>query len=462
MVAHVTGTGRIPRSLPEREDVDPSGIEGFLDEVERRGLGLHSMMLLRHGRVVAEGWWHPWRRDRPHMMFSLSKSFTSAAVGFAVSEGRLRLDDPVLGFFPEERSAGPASGTDALSVRHLITMSTGHRADPLDRIRRLGPNWVHGFFQIPLDGPPGSPFVYNNSATHMLAAIVERVSGQTLTDYLMPRLFEPLAIARPRWDAAPNGTTLGFSGLRLLTEDVAAFGQMLLQGGTYGGRPVLDPEFVAMATRKQVENAPHASPDWAAGYGFQFWMCRHGAFRGDGAYGQFCVVIPAVDAVLAMTSGSQDLQGILDAAWAHLLPALRGASGPLPDLAPRLRSLAVKGPEGMQAGRAEAGLETGDLPLTGVDRWERIRFAFEPGVVTVTLSASGKRPMTLRAGRGVFSEPQAWLRGGLREDAAAAAVFPDDRTLVLSLAFVETPFTETWILRLADGRVTAETTSHPG
>lgn len=459
----MTGPGRIPRSTPAEAGVDPAGVLAFVDAVARRKLELHSMMLLRHGRVVAEGWWRPWRRDRPHMMFSLSKSFTSAAVGFAIGEDRLGLDDPVLGFFPEEQNADTAARMQGLSVRHLLTMSTGHHADPLERIRRHGSNWVHGFFRTPIDGPPGSRFVYNNAATHLLSAIVERVSGERLTDYLMPRLFGPLGIARPRWDAAPDGTTLGFSGLRLLTEDVAAFGQMLLEGGSFGGRPVLDPEYVAMATRKQVDNGPNPNPDWASGYGFQFWMCRHGAFRGDGAYGQFCVVMPDADAVLAITAGSDNLQGILDAVWSCLLPAFQGGGqGSDPGWAARLADLAAHLPAGHMAAATEPRWHGSERLLEGLPGWERVHMAFDPDTITMTFSASGRLPVTLEAGRGTFAAPQPWFRGATAEDAAAAAWFADDETLVVSLAFIETPFRETWVFKHAGDRVTVETTSQPG
>ena len=225
--------------------------------------------------------------------WSLSKSFTSTAVGLAVAEGKLNIDDPVLRFFPEDAPAQPSENLQAMRVRDLLTMSTGHAAEP-----NLGKDnvWTKKFLAEPVAHKPGSTFLYNTPATYAQSAIVSKVTGQTVLDYLTPRLFEPLGIEKPKWDTSPQGISIGGYGLYLRTEDIAKFGQLYLQKGMWDGRQLVPSEWIAAATSRQVENnkAPSGgNPDWREGYGFQFWQCRHGAYRGDGRDGQFCIVLPA-------------------------------------------------------------------------------------------------------------------------------------------------------------------------
>ena len=290
---------------------------------------MHSFMLVRHGHVVAEGWWSPEAADKPHILWSLSKSFTSTAVGLAVAEGKLNIDDKVLSFFPEDAPAEPSENLKAMRVRDLLTMSTGH--DPLPRLTEDGV-WTKQFLAQPVPHKPGSTFLYNTPATYMQSAIVQKVTGQTVLDYLTPRLFEPLGIEKPTWDTSPQGISIGGYGLYLRTEDIAKFGQLYLQKGQWNGKQLVPAEWIAEATSKQVENdkAPSGrNPDWRQGYGFQFWRCRHGAYRGDGKDGQFCIVLPKQDAVIAITAKTGNMQGQLDLVWEHLLPAFHDE--PLPE-----------------------------------------------------------------------------------------------------------------------------------
>ena len=164
-----------------------------------------------------------------------------------------------------------------------------------------------------------------NAATYTLGAILQRLTGQTLRDYLTPRLFDPLGITPGPWDQHPSGRDLAFTGLHLPTEALARFGQLYLQGGRWQGRQVLPAGWAELATRHHTPNPDEPNPDWRQGYGFQFWRGRHGSVRGDGAFGQFCLLLPDQDAVLATTAGTENMQGLLDAVWTHLLPALGGA-----------------------------------------------------------------------------------------------------------------------------------------
>jgi CubicO group peptidase (beta-lactamase class C family) len=319
----------LPRSTPEIQGISSATISTFVSAAERDLDALHSFMLLRHGQVVAEGWWDPYRPDDRHMLFSLSKSFTSTAIGLLVAEGRLSVDEPVLAFFPDDAPSEPSANLKAMRVRHLLSMSTGHANDTTGPMAaQLDRTWVQGFLAQPVEYTPGTHFLYNTGATYMLSAIVQKLTGGRMLDYLQPRLFAPLGIANPRWQISPQGIDTGGWGLSVTTADIATFGQLYLQRGMWQGVPLVLETWVDAATALQTPNGPSANPDWAQGYGYQFWRCRHGAYRGDGAFGQFCVVMPAQDAVLAITSGLRELQAVLDLVWEHLLPAMSEA--PLP------------------------------------------------------------------------------------------------------------------------------------
>ncbi len=312
----------IPRATPESQGVASSAIAAFIDGVEAQRLNLHSFMLLRHGCVVVETWWRPFTADMPHILYSLTKSFTSTAAGFAITEGRLSLDDPVLSFFPRSAPRHPSEHLAALKVRHLLSMVTGHAEDPGMLIMQRPPReWVQAFFEAPLPYAPGAHFVYNSTASHMLSVIIHKVTGQKLINYLRDRLFQPLGIARPYWETDALGHNWGGWGLYLRTDEIARFGQMLLDHGQWQGQQVIPAAWVEMATSKQVPNGDDPNSDWAQGYGFQFWMSRHG-FRGDGAFGQFCVVLRDQDLVFVTTAASPDMQAVLNVAWQTILPTL--------------------------------------------------------------------------------------------------------------------------------------------
>ena len=322
---------KLPRSLPETQGVASAKLLDFVNAVEAKKLNLHSMMVLRHGQVVAEGWWAPYASPLKHTLYSLSKSFTSSAIGFAVAEGKLTVEDKVVSFFPDEKPAVISANLAAMRVKDLLTMSTGHDKDTTGAIRTgADKNWIKAFLAQPVEHQPGTFFVYNSGATYMLSAIVQKLTGQTVLNYLKPRLFDPLGIEGADWEVDPNGINVGGWGLRVKTEDIAKFGQLYLQKGMWNGKRILPEAWIDDATRGQVQSKGGSRPkeenDWLQGYGYQFWRCRNDAYRGDGAYGQYCIVLPKEDAVIAITSETSDMQAILDQVWNHILPGLRSGS----------------------------------------------------------------------------------------------------------------------------------------
>ena len=318
----------LPRSTPEAEGISSRAILEFVQAADKKVDTLDSFMVLRHGKVIAEGWWKPNSADAPHILNSVSKSYTSTAVGLAIHERKLKLDDRVLKFFPADAPPDPSANLQAMTVRDLLTMSGGHEVEP----RRDGGPTVKQFLANPIVFQPGTHFLYNTMGSYVLSSIVTKVTGQTVLEYLRSRLFSPLGVQSPRWDASPEGNSLGGYGLYLRTEDIAKLGQLYLNKGEWNGKQLVPRKWVEQATSKQIDNQKesHAQigPDWVEGYGFQFWRCRHNAYRADGAGGQFIVVMPDQDAVVAITADTGNMQGELNAIWDHLLPAFQ--TEPLP------------------------------------------------------------------------------------------------------------------------------------
>lgn len=318
----------LPRATPESQGVSSKAVLAFVEAADKINQ-LHSFMIVRHGHVIGEGWWKPEAADKQHVLWSLSKSFTSTAVGLAIEEGKLNLNDPVLKFFPAEAPADPSENLKAMTVRDLLTMSCGHETEAKGTLESP---MVKTFLAHPVVYRPGTHFQYNTMGTYTLSAIVTKATGKTVLDYLRPRLFEPLGIENPRWDASAEGYSLGGYGLWLCTEDVAKFGQLYLQKGKWKDKQRIPEKWVEEATRKQVENAEASHSklgiDWTQGYGFQFWRCTHDAFRGDGAGGQLCVVIPDKDVAIAITASSGDFQGEMNAIWNNLHPAFEDKALP--------------------------------------------------------------------------------------------------------------------------------------
>jgi CubicO group peptidase (beta-lactamase class C family) len=320
----------LPRSTPEAEGVSSAAILEFIGAADKEANEIHSFMLLRHGKVIAEGWWKPYGPEHKHTMYSLSKSFTSTAVGFAVTEKLLTVNDKVISFFPDKVPDTISTNLAQMTVKDLLTMSVGMDPDPTFRVAGTNGNWEETFFRTPVLNEPGSKFLYNSMATYMLSAIVQKVTGKKVIDYLTPRFFEPLGITGADWEVNSQGVNTGGWGLRLKTEDIAKAGQFYLQKGKWNGKQLLPAEWIEEATSSMIDQSPDAdqdkkdSSDWMQGYGYQFWRCRNNAYRGDGAFGQYMIVMPDQDAVIAITSQTVDMQKELNLVWEYLLPGFAG------------------------------------------------------------------------------------------------------------------------------------------
>jgi hypothetical protein len=324
---------KLQRSTPENEGVSSAQIIDFLNAVDTGRVELHSFMFIRHGKVIAEGWWNPYGLDKKHVMFSASKTFTATAVGLAVSENRLKVTDKVTSFFPYSLPDSISSYMKDMTVQNLLTMSVGQ--DPEPRAMGTGGDWINVFLNSAPIHKPGTIFKYNNMATFMLSAIVQQVTGQTVFDYLQTRIFRPLAIRGIDWDLNPQGINLGMIGLRLKTEDMAKFGQLLLQNGIWNGKQLIPKEWVKDATTYKIPTSLSTNKDslsrsdWGQGYCYQMWRGRNNTVRLDGMGGQFVVLIPDKDAIVVLTANARSTQDELNLVHDYLIPAIKSEK-PLP------------------------------------------------------------------------------------------------------------------------------------
>jgi CubicO group peptidase (beta-lactamase class C family) len=445
--------------------VSSRALLALVDDLERSTPELHSLMVLRHGAVLAEGWWAPYAADRGHQLFSLSKSFTSAAVGLAQAEGLLTVDDLVLDHFPDEAPAEPGEHLARMRVRDLLTMTAGHDADPSDAVL-AAPDWVRAFLAQPVEHAPGTHFTYSTAATYVLSAMVQKATGERLLDYLQPRLLGPLGITGATWERSPQGIDTGGFGLTITTEDIACFGQLLLDDGVWGGVRLLPAGWVAAATARQVPNGTEPADEWAQGYGYQFWRCTHDAYRADGAFGQLCVVLPAQEVVVAITAAVADVGGVLRALWKHLLPAI--ADRPeTPDpagvgaLTTRLAGLRLDPPSGEPTSGAAARV-SGRRIVVEPNALGIASAVLVPGPDhdTVTVVGADGGPQTIEAGHGEWRAGRVHRQAGAVRSVLSSAVWTAPDTYVLTVREADGPLVLTATATVADDEVTVASTLH--
>lgn len=448
----------LPRSRPGAQKVSAAGLLAFIDAAREAGHELHSVMLARHGHVVAEGWWSPYRRERPHQLYSMMKIYLSVAVGLAVERGLFSLDDPILSIFPDLAPASPSPNLAAMRLRHLLTGSTGHSEAVIAAFRDDGADadgLVRQFLALPVDRTPGTYFAYNGWASTILSAIVARKAGQSTRAFLQRHLFAPLGMGDPLWSPGPPDYPVA-----ACTEDVLRLGLLHLGKGEWRGRRILSREWVAQASIAQVPTAssPVAkmSPDWALGYGYQLWPNRHDTYSINGAAGQYCIVMPHQDAVLAITSETTDMAGLYDLIWRHVLPAM----GPVPAAPDRPAEEALARTLGAAALPLPEGAATSPTASRIAGRWyaleanhvaaSALAFTFTDRDCLVSLRHSGGRS-TVCCGLGRWTEgetdmpgtppnivPSSFVRGQQHPVAAACAWRDADR-LEMHWRFTVTP-----------------------
>lgn len=464
----------LPRSTPEAQGIPSSAILKFLEAVDTSEQEFHGFMLVRNGHVVSEGWWSPFAPEYFHTLYSLSKSFTSTAVGMLVDDKKITVEDKVISFFPDDLPTEVSDRLKAMRIKDLLTMNTGHEAGTMDAMLNAEDgNWPRSFLAQELAHDPGTHFFYNTGATYMLSAIVQKVSGQTVQELLTERLFNPLNIIGTDWENDPKGINVGGWGLRTQLEDIATFGQLYLQEGEWLGKQIISKEWVAEATMKQVPSQENDS-DWGQGYGYQFWRCKPepGFYRGDGAFGQYCIVIPPLQTVIAINSESKDMQASMDLVWDHLLPAL-GAQALTEDasaqevLANKINTLSIPVKSTQETSPIQDQISGKKYVLKENDqKAKRFMVAFSRGQCTVQMErADGMRAIQCGQSKWLLN-PDVELptpsiltsekHQKVFSKVAASYTWQDDQTLIISLKFIENMHGDTWTCTFDGNEVKVE------
>lgn len=312
------------RVTPESVGIPSLAIEGLLDDFESGFTEPHGLMIMRHGKVCAEGYWAPYAKGLRHGLQSHTKTYTATAVGIAYTEGLLKLDDKVIDYFKEFLPENPSENLKKLTIHDVLCMGCGMDEQPL-----ISETWIRDFFAEPVVHEPGTVFMYNNIGSTILGAIVKKVTGVGVNEYLKPRLFDKLGINSDnlRWIYIVDGHESGAGGLYTTVEDNLRLMKMYADGGVFNGERILAEDYVKRATTKQNDQNTACTPgalspdatDNFVGYGYQIWMCRpKDSYRADGAMGQFTIVLPEKDMIVSITetaTNPKSVQGTLDAVW---------------------------------------------------------------------------------------------------------------------------------------------------
>jgi CubicO group peptidase (beta-lactamase class C family) len=420
-------------SSPSAQDVDAEGISSFLDAIEADPrIEPHGLIVQRHGHRIAEGYWAPHTGDRSRLVYSLSKSFTGTALGLLVGDGLLSLDDLVSDHLPELFDADTPDAVRRMRIRHIASMASGHAAETLlDAVLADPDDPVRGFLTIAPDAEPGTLFAYNQPPVLVLARILQRLAGERLVDHLRRRVLDPIDAGDLRWRQIA-GSDMGFSGVFTSLDTIARLGQLHLDEGVWNGRRLLPDGWVAAASSLQTPNGDWEQVDWQQGYGLQFWMSCHG-YRGDGAFGQFMVILPEYDTVVAMYSCTDRMQDVLDAMWEHLLPALgngarRVGSDADEVLAERMRQLSLP-----TVGERLGAAPPDDIPAMSYRRHETQQSHF-----TVTGLDTGGEGLTIHEEEGSFTVPLS-ERWTVDDSIAASAARLEHGRIAVDLVFLHTP-----------------------
>ena len=410
-------------ATPESQGVSSAAILNWIDACERTFDGghagaLHGFVIVRHGKVIAEGSWKPFDTlNETHMLYSHSKSFTSSAIGFLADEGKVDLDERIVDIFSNEVPAQVSENLAQLRVRDLLTMNAGKK----DHLLGDGSDWVRKFLSQDFFRKPGTGFKYDSDSTYMLAAIVEKKSGERMMDYLKRKMFDKIGIEKAWTTFSPQGIPCGGWGMNMTTRELARFGQLYLNRGEWNGEQLLSSDWVSLATTRQTwcngitiqSQTIGSGSDWNQGYGFQFWRCRHGAYRADGASGQYTVVLPEQDAVVSIHAGLSDMQKELNLIWDYLLPEMKDA--PLPadaaaqaELGKRLAALEIR-PVSMTAGTGLAWTAKSFELKENSRGFKSVRFDLgDGGSVCTIVTRAGEQRIPAAFG--------AWRKGTMRID----------------------------------------------
>lgn len=324
---------------PEEAGIPSASIIRFIERLKQRQITMHSLLLMRHDKLLFEGYYAPYRADTPHRMFSVSKSFTSIAIGLLAGEGKLSLDDPVIRYFPEKLPKQVHPWIASMTIKNMLMMRSCHAATTYKI--NMNSDWVESFFTTPPTHPAGTIFHYDTSAAHTLCALVEKLSGMDMLDYLKQKL-SPLGLSKESYMIKdPFGVSLGGSGLVALPMDLLKFGYFIAHRGLVSGRQLISADYISEAVSLLSETCVNAPiPGEAFGYGMQFWRGAGNGYTCYGMGGQLIIFLPDYDLICVTTADTQEIQGgnqqIYDALYEEILPFIKDTALPADESAARL------------------------------------------------------------------------------------------------------------------------------
>lgn len=470
------------RVTPESVGIPSAAIDNLLDKLEV-GTEPHGLMIMRHGKVCAEGYWAPYAKGLRHGLQSHSKTYTATAIGIAYTEGKLKLDDKIVDIFKDEIPDNPSENLKKLTIHDVLCMGNGMDTQPL-----ITETWIKDFLATPVNHEPGTVFMYNNIGSTLLSAIIKRKTGMGLHEYLTPRLFNKLGIDidNLRWIYTVDGYECGAGGLFATVEDNLRLMKLYADGGVWNGERILAEDYIEKATTKQtdqhtaLEKYDPVRIDNLSGYGYQIWMCQpKDSYRADGALGQFTIVLPEKDMIVAITESAHDykeVQKTLDSVW-QMLDEIPGDKTLAEDkeastkLANRLKSLALPSPvcaplsdkiekvngveykvdEGRLAFEYELQyILSGIKPAPGISEFS---FNFEADECTFVYTQDGAKNQLEVAMDGTRRFNRVFEEGVPTTQALASGAWVSEDTFELTVRFAETCFENKRSFTFKDNKV---------
>lgn len=456
------------RVHPEQVGIPSASIEWLLDKLEEGWTEPHGLMIIKDEKVLAEGWWAPYAPGICHGLQSHTKTYAATAVGIAIHEGLLHLDERVIDIFPEQAPEDPSENLKLLTVRDVLCMGCGMETMPAND----DADWIRSFLATPVVHKPGTAFMYNSTGSTLLAAMIKAKTGQGMIEYLTPRLFDKIGIdaANLKCSCMPDGTEIGGGGLYATTEDNLRLLKLYLDGGVWDGERILDEDYVKQATSLQNESATERAvnppaEDNFVGYGFQIWMCRReGVYRADGAMGQFTIVFPKYHMILAITENASGSTGgalpqkVLDTIWEWYDSLPAPEEGPLAEnaeatehLQRRMRMLSLPAPryskttKEQEAFAGAYSLQEGTLAFKVPDFFAKVSDAEDIQQLTITfpndqvvftaVDKGGRERTLVAAMDGSQKENEVY---GLAGRALVSAEWMADNVLEVKIRLVET------------------------
>lgn len=469
------------RVTPESVGIRSQVILDYIDALERSNTEMHGLMIMRHGKICAEGWWQPFGPNLRHGLQSHSKTYAATAVGIAYTQGILKLDERLIDIFPDESPENPSENLKLLTVRDVLCMGCG-----MDTMPRPTVDWIRDFMHTPVNHKPGTAFMYNSTGSSILGAIVRKKTGMGLQEFLTKNLYGKIGINPDniRWYCMPDGMETGGGGMFATTEDNLRLMKLYADGGVWEGERILAEDYVKLATSNQNDSAtesinnPEASDNFL-GYGFQIWMCKPaGVYRADGAMGQFTIVSPSQDLIIAINEtavGAHWAQSTLNITWDFLEKIKNETLAPDEEsadrLARRMRCLNLPNPVCQpfspmikkisgKTFHVESGVLSAEnwnfMSGEALDGITEFSFDFDDyGCVWNTRNSAGTQAIRITTDGCRFTNLM-----GKPEDQTQLLIcdgaWVKDDTFAVSLRWVETCLTKKLVFRFADDGVTIE------